>query len=212
MCTIFFVCSCSVFVLHSILNKRFGLKLIYELVFYQLTLKHSNMHNYVLTFLLYIIFPIPLFADYICANAPITCTDKCKDLVDAMKKEGAVSTWKDRHNGIGKVYAEHHVKVSIEIGVARGELAAFLLHKIPKLEIHGIDPFVGGYDDADVMSSTLRQYNSSQLWMHAVLQNLRQFGCRYKHHLGHSKTVINDFNRKFFCVFIYIIFMLFFII
>ena len=137
------------------------------------------------------------FSKYICANdSSIICDEKCLSLREMMKKEAIVTSWKNRHPGIGRAYLEYNPKVAVEVGVARGELAAYLLHKMPDLEVHGVDPFIGGYDDIDGMSKDLKVLNASTSWAHAVLLNMNHFGCRYKHHLGMSVEMAKDFPCK----------------
>ena len=157
--------------------------------------------------LLLVIFPSErahqLQAQGICANESL-CDSNCERMVD-MFKANYSHGWAVRHSSIALSFNKLGCREAVEIGVARGELSNFLLKNVKELQhLHGVDPFLGGYDDKnDATSLILSHVNASLLWSQAVLKTQAQFGCRYKHHFGRSKDVIEHFaNESLDCVFI----------
>lgn len=92
----------------------------------------------------------------------------------------------------------------IEIGIARAELSHYLLQTVPLIkEFHGVDPFIGGYDNRDKMSNDLVRLNASTHWAQAILFKMSSFGCRFKLHHGMSTAMVSHFQPKSIdCVFI----------
>ena len=81
--------------------------------------------------------------------------------------------------------------------MARGGLAHDLLANVPSIEeYHGIDPFIGGYDENDHMSKVLKSVNASDRWARAVMGGLATFGCRFRLHQNLSIDAVVDFRGK----------------
>eukprot|EP01038_Epipyxis_sp_PR26KG_P015473 gene15473-20879_t len=137
-----------------------------------------------------------------CANETL-CDSDCTKMYDSFRAAYSHG-WAVRHPSIGRYYRELGCKVCVEIGVARGELAEYLLKHVPNIiEYHGVDPFLGGYDSTDAMSNTLSSVNSSYVWSHAVQHVLKDFGCKFRLHYGLSTKVYKDFSKKSVdCIFI----------
>lgn len=106
-----------------------------------------------------------------------------------------MTAWQHRHPSLGEVFRNQTIKTAVEIGVARGGLAHYLLENVAGIEeYHGIDPFIGGYDDNDFMSKLLKQVNASERWTRAVLRGLAPFGCRFRLHQNLSIDAVVDFK------------------
>ena len=134
-----------------------------------------------------------------CANDPsYSCDEKCMKLLEYFKEENQVSTWNYRHPHIARVANRYNVSISVEIGVARCGLSKYLLENVPSIrEHHGVDPFIGGYDNnGDFMSNILKQTNQPLLWSQAILKYMFDFACRFRMHLGYSSDVAPKFNGK----------------
>ena len=112
--------------------------------------------------------------------------------------------WAIRHHSIGQHYRLQNCTVVVEIGIARAELSTYLLKHVPGIrEYHGVDPFVGGYDGKDAMSTSGFANFSSVDWAAGVLYNMKSFGCRFLLHYGTSLTMAAHFsNRSIDCIFI----------
>ncbi len=141
-------------------------------------------------------------AKFQCANET-ECDSSCTKMYDKFRAEYSHG-WAVRHPSIGHWYRELGCKVCVEIGVARGELAEYLLKHVPQIEeYHGVDPFLGGYDSTDAMSKILSSMNSSLVWSQAVLRVLRDHGCKFRLHYGLSTVVYKDFPpNSVDCIFI----------
>lgn len=135
----------------------------------------------------------------ICANdTSIYCNENCTSLMTMFSKENDISSWNKRHPHIAKAYQNHKIKIAVEIGVARGGLSHYLLTHVPDIqEYHGVDPFLGGYDNTDAMSNILQSANSSLTWSHAVMKSLSSFGCKFRMHYGFSHDAIPAFRGYF---------------
>ena len=106
----------------------------------------------------------------------ISCDESCKKLLRMFKVENAKSTWNHRHPGILQEFINNNVTKSVEIGIARGGLSFFLLSKLPNLHHHGIDPFIGSYDNnGDSFSRVLAKENSSIFWANAIKVEMAEF-------------------------------------
>ncbi len=140
--------------------------------------------------------------NYQCANET-ACDDHCSQMHAKIRSDYSHG-WAVRHPSIGHYYHELGCKVCVEIGVARGELSEYLLKHVPQIEeYHGVDPFLGGYDSTDAMSKILAEVNSSLVWSHAVLQVLKDQGCKFRLHYGLSTVVYKDFPpNSVDCIFI----------
>lgn len=127
-----------------------------------------------------------------CPNETV-CDDQCKARYDKFRIHYSHG-WAIRHPSIGHYYRELECKICVEIGVAQGELAEYLLKHVPQIEeYHGVDPFLGGYDDSDAMSKDLAKVNSSLIWSKAVLHVLKDHGCKFRLHYGLSTVMYKDF-------------------
>lgn len=141
----------------------------------------------------------------VCGQDPAyKCDDKCLKLVRLFKAESAVSNWRHRHKElIG--HFKGKCKSMIEIGTARGELAAASLEHVNTLdEWHAVDPFLGGYDNNDIMSTILKSTNGNDTnpWVHAIIST-EPYGCRFQLHHGMSSEVANQFKKNSMdCIFI----------
>ena len=117
-----------------------------------------------------------------------------------------IRRWAVRHESLGKVFNKLQCRNVIEIGTARGELAAYLLkHTSTGLirEYHAIDPFLGGYDSKDAMSLELTAANASLSWSQAILQQFAGQGCTFRLHYGTSLERVADFaDESADCIFI----------
>jgi len=140
----------------------------------------------------------------ICGQDPgYSCNNKCLETVKWFKTESVVSNWRHRHKELIRHFHDKCTSM-IEIGTARGELAAASLEHVPTLEQwHAVDPFLGGYDKNDVMSTILRSHgNDTNPWVQALIATL-PFGCRFQLHHGPSSEVADRFKpRSVDCIFI----------
>jgi len=163
----------------------------------------NRTHIVISTMLLFTSFFVIRFASvsalpYFCANDTSFNCDTNQDCI-AMKVDiqNQRNNWQNRYPLIACAFIEFQCNVTVEIGVARGELSNFLLDAIPKLrEHHGVDPFVGNYDSADNISNMLGKLNSSSLWSRAVLDILKHHGCKFRFHYGRSIDRILDFKEE----------------
>ena len=140
---------------------------------------------------------------YKCANSTI-CDSLCMEVVKKFEKDYSHG-WAVRHNSIGQFFKKFECKTVVEIGIARGELSHYLLTHAPMIDnYNAVDPFIGGYDDAnDSMSVELKQANLSTTWAHAILHKMRDFGCRFKLHHGMSDQMVSHFlPNSVDCIFI----------
>jgi len=62
-------------------------------------------------------------ASYICGNSTIECDDLCQTYMKIFPNETNESTWGLRHDAIARIYRKRRVKISVEIGIARGGLS-----------------------------------------------------------------------------------------
>lgn len=66
-----------------------------------------------------------------------------------------------------------------------------------------MDPFLGGYDPNDITSNVMKEHDNSIVWMHAILQKMKPFGCRFQLHYGLSSDVRSHFSpRSMDCLFV----------
>lgn len=142
---------------------------------------------------------------YVCANATTNhCDVKCKSLLGLYKKQYSHG-WAVRHDSIGHTMKTLECKVIIEIGIARGELTHYLLHRLHNQiqEYHAVDPFLGGYDANDAMSSELSEANAPVAWSEAILTMFKEKGCIFRLHFGKSEERCDDFvDETIDCIFI----------
>jgi len=69
---------------------------------------------------------------------------------------------------------------------------------VPTIEQHhGVDPFLGGYDNTDSMSVKL-QASNSRSWASAIIRYLGDFGCRFRLHYGESVNMARNFKCNHF--------------
>ena len=67
----------------------------------------------------------------------------------------------------------------------------------------GVDPFLGGYDAKDAMSTTGFANITSRDWAAGILHNMHAFGCRFRLHWGDSVAMSAHFaNQSIDCIFI----------
>ena len=67
----------------------------------------------------------------------------------------------------------------------------------------GIDPFLGGYDSKDAMSTAGFANITSSDWAAGILHNMHAFGCRFRLHWGDSVAMSRHFaNQSIDCIFI----------
>ena len=145
------------------------------------------------------------FGSYKCANESILDTH----LKKRFEHEGSRSNWKIRHPSNVELYKNKKCEVCIEIGLARGEFAATMLREVPSItEYYGIDPFLGGYDSADAMSSELAKFNNKEngtndRWANTLLYQLRSYECKFRLYKGFSHEISANFrNESIDCLFI----------
>lgn len=133
------------------------------------------------------------------------CDEDCKQVENIIAKGhiDSIEGWAIRHNSLAKLFASRQCKVVAEIGVAYATLTNYLLTKLPSItEYHGIDPFLGGYDENDAMSKTLLGYKP-RTFANAVLEKLKTFECKFHMHFGLSGDVAKTFkNESIDCLFI----------
>jgi Methyltransferase domain len=116
------------------------------------------------------------------------CGDRCHKINEMFMKENGKSHWSARYPAIARTLQEYGVKVSIEIGIARGGLSYYLLGSVGELDVHhGIDSFAG----SNVRSS--KRSSASVQWASAVLYHMRDFGCRFRLHNGFSAQIVTRF-------------------
>jgi hypothetical protein len=69
-------------------------------------------------------------------------------------------------------------------------------------EYHGVDPFIGGYDDRDAMSKELKDVSQPESWKDAILHLLAPYNCLFQLHYGISEDRVADFeDESMDCVF-----------
>jgi len=141
--------------------------------------------------------------NYECADKSV-CDDQCQKLAAYFESEGKATGWGIRHPSLSRHYSQVQCKVCVEIGVARGELAHYLIRHNPHIEeYHGIDPFLGNYDKSDAMSNELAKWNTSTAWAATVQNALKSFGCKFRLHYGLSTARAPDFPKNSIdCIFI----------
>ena len=79
--------------------------------------------------------------------------------------------------------------MGIALGGLNYALLSGLLREGHDVEYHGIDPFLPNYDNTDKMSKLLRGHNSS-LWARAILQEMGEFGCKFRLH--HKPSILGS--------------------
>ncbi len=168
-----------------------------------------------LPLMLLILFPYPFRAGKgdtpVCGGNKDTdwsCnTGDCKKLMQDMASEDKASTWNYKHKALRVSFQKDKCQTVVEIGTARGGLAAYMLMELHNITSwHSIDPFAGGYDKTDATSDIIvqaeRKYGKGN-WKRSVIQRLGKFQCRYQLHLGLSSDRVNDFkNNSIDCLFI----------
>jgi len=141
---------------------------------------------------------------YYCASdAAENCGTQCTDFKKIFIAN-IHNGWEARRSSIQRTFEKFGCEVSAEIGIAYGGLARHNLQNTPSIkEYHGIDPFIGGYDKSDEMSSFIARANASDTWAQAMLSYLGEFGCRFKLHHGLSTEVAKHFpDNSIDCLFI----------
>lgn len=142
--------------------------------------------------------------DYECADQ-VVCSSNCESIHEKILKDYSHG-WAVRHDSLGRTFHNLGCKVCVEIGVARGELSDYLLKHVRTIEeYHGVDPFLGGYDDAhDAMSVYLSHINAtSSDFAAAVMQVLKHHGCRFRLHHAPSTVAARSFpDSSVDCIFI----------
>jgi hypothetical protein len=89
------------------------------------------------------------------------CCDRCHKINDMFMEENAKSHWSPRYPAIARTLREYGVKVSIEIGIARGGLSYYLVGCVGELDVHhGVDSFAGSY----MRSSHSKRSSASVEW------------------------------------------------
>lgn len=131
--------------------------------------------------------------NYQCGNSTV-CDENCVKMQQYFIKAGTGSNWAKRHPSLTALYREANCSVSVEIGIARGELSHHLLSHVHGIrEYHAVDPFLGGYDPHDITSIAIKEMNASGSWRDAILANMSPFGCRFRFHYGFSNVLYKDF-------------------
>lgn len=141
---------------------------------------------------------VKLLADSgICADdSSLYCGGPCRNFIAKFDRDYSYG-WAVRHPSIAQAYKDLKCEVCVEIGIARGELSLHLLKTIPTIkEYHAVDPFLGGYDQNDAMSTELQQVNSSVAWSQAILHRFKEYGCKFRLHYGLSSDMVSHFSRK----------------
>ena len=139
---------------------------------------------------------------FVCASNS-TCGAACQ-LYSSQHRQNYSHGWAVRHHSLGQHYNRFNCKVAIEIGIARAELSKYLLDNVGSIrEYYALDPFLGGYDKTDAMSEILLQHNASDVWSQSILNNLREFGCRFRLFHGFSADAAKFINNASVdCIFI----------
>lgn len=179
---------------------------------------HGWIHPYL--FLL-ILFSSRLGCEAVKGNLPVCAGDSnfgcdseasngpCAKMMQYHINENYRSSWNLRHNFLEKHFRSRCSSM-IEIGTARGGLAAHMLEHGNISKWHAVDPFAGGYDITDQTSNDIAVKEKSfggtaseHLWARSVLTRLSPFGCRYQLHLGFSGDRVDDFeDESYDCLFI----------
>lgn len=121
-------------------------------------------------------------SDGICGGSH-ECGLRCHKINVMFMKENGKSHWSARYPSIAKTLQDYSVKVSVEIGIARGGLSYYLLGSVEGLSVHhGIDSFAG----SSMMALNSKRSSASLDWAGAVLYHMRDFGCRFRLHKGFS--------------------------
>jgi len=124
------------------------------------------------------------------------CDAHCKTTYDLFHSHREIG-WALKNEFIAAVYEKHNVAVSAEIGLAHGQLTYELLSKLPSIEHHGIDPFVGGYRQGVQLSidmEKIMKHRGSEVWTQAIQYKMKDFGCRFQLHHNYSNIAIHDFQ------------------
>ena len=83
------------------------------------------------------------YSSSICANES-SCGNECLALHSFMKAREFRNGWEVRHETIGEAYNQFKCESCIEIGVAWGQLARYLITNVKTIkQYHGVDPFLG---------------------------------------------------------------------
>ena len=127
-----------------------------------------------------------------CGNE-LDCGDRCQRIYKMFMKENGKSPWTARYPSIAKVWQDYDVKVSIEIGVARGGLSHYLLSTVGSLQVHhGIDTF----SRSESIYAPAKRSSASMEWARAVLLHLSDFRCRFRLHKGLSTKMAAHFDLE----------------
>ncbi len=122
-----------------------------------------------------------------------------REYIDAKEKEAAPADTSVQAQALRKYRIA-------EIGIAHGGLSHAMVSNLvqdrlkggslPKYEIeyHGIDPFVGSYDDKGDQFSKLLHNKNTTRWAEAILHNMVEFGCQFKLHHKPSLLGARDFE------------------
>jgi hypothetical protein len=135
---------------------------------------------------------------HLCANQSTICGANCQSLLKEFKTRFSHG-WAIRHESLGRTFEKLGCAVIIEIGIARGELSKYLLHKLPHIirEYNAVDPFLGGYDNAnDAMSSELSVANAPSDWRDAILTMFHSKDCTFRLHFGTSEDCAENFEDE----------------
>ena len=128
----------------------------------------------------------------ICGN-DLDCGDRCQRIYKMFMKENGKSLWTARYPFIAEVLQDYDVKVSLEIGVARGGLSHYLLSTVKSVQVHhGIDTF----SRSNSIYAPSKRSSASNEWARAVLKHLSDFNCRFRLHRGLSTKMAAHFDLE----------------
>ena len=134
----------------------------------------------------------------ICGNdSTVDCIEnsKCFNLSRDFRDKLPPPAWMKRYPSVLEVFLKYNITRSVEIGIFKGHFSNHLLQNSDILqELHAVDPFLGDYDYKDASSNEIATH--SQDWTNAVLNNMKQYGCRFRLHHNFSKNAITDFENE----------------
>lgn len=129
---------------------------------------------------------------------PLHCNGTCARIMSFILDHRKKMGWNKYYKDVSEFVRSHAPnKVAVEIGTAFGGLADSLLHHIPDLDLHVVDPFLAGYDPKDATSQMYVKLGASDglndtelsiTYAQAMAYDLGNlhYGCRY--HLHHLKS------------------------
>jgi predicted O-methyltransferase YrrM len=122
------------------------------------------------------------------------------------RQKGSSDTWGFYHSHIVKLISSYFSKqarpVWVEIGTAFGQQTAHVLEKMPGVTAHAVDPCEAAYDPTDATARRLDSWrlehsmsrrNFSNAWASALVEDQRQWPCRYHLHKKRSTQAAADF-------------------